>query len=300
MNVSLITWLEPNRGKTPPLHIASRGERFSTLTGVCWVDDHRFVVNHRNGLRLALFDLRHGAAPVLIVPLPHLTDDIAVRPTSDGGHEIAVSGCWDAACSLYRLEGLEQPTITFLETKPNRDRTFCHGVAYDGGGNLCLTFHTGVDPRIEIAGTVSRLPPPWGARDLCFDPASGSYYVVAVSRNPQRAAYERTATSVWSRAPGALEWHRIATIDDVHADACQLHGGRLWMPDQKGDRVLAICLEARRRPVVLRGACFDFPHGLGISGRGMLAVTNYGGSSVALIDLKRPEIPDDRSAAPVA
>lgn len=297
MKVTSIVWREPNRAKTAPLHIASRGARFSTLTGVCWLDEHRFLVNHRNGLRLALFDLRRGNAPVVVVPVPHLTDDIAARRTSEGVHEIAVSGCWDAACSLYRLEDGEKTTITLLETRPNRDRTFCHGVAYDGDGRLCLTFHTGVDPRIEIGGTTSRLPAPWGARDLCFDEASGRHYVVAVARNPQRTAYERTATSLWSRHPGADEWRRIATIDDVHSDACEVRHGRLWMPDQKGDRVLGICLEGGRAPLVLRGDCFDFPHGLGISPSGVLAVTNYGASSVALLDLERLITPGGSPAA---
>jgi len=300
MSVSEITWREPNRANTPPLHIASRGERFSTLTGVCWLDEHRFLVNHRSGLRMALFDLREGRSPVLVVPLPHLTDDIAAHRTADGVYEVAVSGCWEAACSRYRLELAEKTAITLLETREARDRTFCHGVAYDARGTLCLSFHTGVDPRIEIGEATSRLPAPWGARDLCCDPRSGRYFAVAVSRNPQRRAYGKTGTSLWSMLPGAADWRQVATIDGVHADACQVHRGRIWLPDQKGDRVLGICLEGERPPVVLRGPCFDFPHGLGISASGMLAVTNYGSSSIALVDLNRLAIREDPRQPPVA
>lgn len=76
MKITVIPWKEPNRANTPPLHIASRGERFSTLTVLWWIDKFRFVVNHRNRLRLALFDIR-VEGPIAVTPIPHLTDAIA-------------------------------------------------------------------------------------------------------------------------------------------------------------------------------------------------------------------------------
>lgn len=286
VKASQIIWTEPNRAKTPPLNIESRGERFSTLTGVWWIDEFKFVVNHRNGLRIALFDIRAGAKPLAITSIPHLSDDIAARRLDENTWEVAVSGCWDKAYSTYLL-AIHGPEVTFAlkETRQHPDRSFCHGVYYDGEGRLCLAFHTGKNPRIEMANRTWTLPQPWGPRDLCHDSNDGIYYAVAVSKNPQLVAYEQTSTSVWSLKANADQWDLVTVIDDMHSDACQIYQGRLWLPDQKGDRVLGVCLKKEKPPLVIKGKCFDFPHGLAISEKGMLAVTNYGNSSITLVDI---------------
>jgi hypothetical protein len=73
----------------------------------------------------------------------------------------------------------------------------------------------------------------------------------------------------------------------MHSDSCQVYQGKLWLPDQKGDRILGLCLKNEKPTLVVKGNCFDFPHGLGISSQGILAVTNYGNSSVALFDVSQ-------------
>ncbi|HMM58240.1 MAG TPA: hypothetical protein PKD77_11730 [Rudaea sp.] len=285
-----IAWNEPNRRNTPPLHIASRGERYSTLTGVWWLDENRFVANHRSGLRMALFDLREGDAPIVIAPVPHLSDDIAARDLGDGTWEIAASGCWDCAYSIHRLSTQGTPGFRPVEVKPSANRTFSHGIAYDTSGKLWLAFHTGEDPRIETRGRVWRLPPPWGARDVCFDANSGHAYAVAVSKNPTLTAYQQVATSIWHYDPAPDSWNMIDVIDNVHSDACQIYAGRIWLPDQVGDRVLGVDLSGRSPPVVIQDKSLDFPHGLGISDNGSLAIANYGNSSIALFNLNhRPK-----------
>lgn len=287
MKVTQITWNEPNRANTPPLHIASRGERFSTLTGVWWIDAFRFVVNHRSGLMLAVFDIRTPHQPMAISAIPHLTDDIAAKKIDDNLWEIAVSGCWDAAYSIYQLRLGNKSEFKLMSTQAHKDRTFCHGVAYDNTGNLCLTFHTGTNPRIQIADKTWVIPKPWGVRDICYDEMTQSYYAIAVSENPQRSSYLKTSTSIWKYLAESDAWQMINIIDDMHSDACQIYQGRIWLPDQKGDRVLGICLNKEKPQLNIKGSCFDFPHGLGISERGMLAVTNYGSSSITLIDISQ-------------
>jgi hypothetical protein len=285
MKVTRIIWKESNRAKSLPLHIASSGERYSTLTGVWWIDEFRFLVNHRDGLRLALFDIRRGAQPLAVASIPHLTDDIAAKMLGVDLWEIAVSGCWDVEYSIYHLSTVDEVKIEFISTQTQKDKTFCHGVAYDEIGNLCLAYHTGINPRIEIGNKTWVIPKPWGVRDVCYDAISQHYYAVAVSANPQRSAYAKTATSIWIYHSESDEWKMIKMINDMHSDACQVYQGRLWLPDQKGDRVLGVTLSKEKEPVVIKGKCFDFPHGLSISKKGILAVTNYGSSDVVMMDI---------------
>ncbi len=283
--ISSISWVEPNRANTPPLHIASSGARYSTLTGVWWLNDHLFVVNHRSGLRVALFDLRAADNPMLTATLPHLTDDIAARKIGDDVWEVAVSGCWDAAFSILRLTTGGKPKFKLVHTQPHKDRTFCHGVAYGQNGVLALAYHTGANPHIRIGNQVWKLPAPWGARDICFDKNSGDYYSVAVSENPKKAAYKSADTSIWILKKGVDVWRQTHTLEGVHSDTCQVFGEKLWIPDQNNDALLGICIKREEPTVTVKSPSFDFPHGISVSSQGLLAVTNYGSSAISLIDI---------------
>lgn len=285
MKPTLITWTEPNRAKTNPLHIADRGARFSTLTGVTWLDDKRYLVAHRSGLRAALFDTAKNNKPIQIFELPHLVDDIASWKINKNTWEVTVSGCWDSIKSTFNLNLEEVPTLKIKSTTAHKDRTFSHGVRYDKSGNLCIALHTGVDPRIIIGKYLGRLPKPWGARCVCYFDQTETYFAVAVSTNPKMEKYEQTITSVWSLDKPYSDWKMKFNINGTHSDACEVYKNRIWLPDQKLDRVIGVCIQNKFKPIVLRGKFFDFPHGLSISPKGTLAVTNYGNSSVVLLNL---------------
>ncbi len=287
MDVRILEWTEPNRANTPPLHLASRGERYSTVTGVWWIDEHQLVANHQCGLRLAMFDLQKDNLPAALFETPVRSDHVGAKKIDDGTWEIAVSCCWEAAYSLFHLSTDGTPRFSHVYTEAAKDRTFCHGASYDGHGQLCLAYHTGIDPRIEINGVVSRLPAPWGPRYVCHFSEHDIYYAVAVSNNPKRLAYQQTSASLWSKRNDESAWEMIFKLDDFHTDACQIYGGRIWLPDQHGDRVIGFCLEGKKPPAILSGKFLDFPHGLAISPAGMLAVTNYGSSSIAVMDLSQ-------------
>jgi hypothetical protein len=100
---TLITWNEPNRAQTKPLHIANRGARFSTLTGVTWLDNHRYLVAHRSGLRIALFSTQKINQPIKTFELPHLVDDISSKRIDQENWEVIVSGCWDTVSTTFHL-----------------------------------------------------------------------------------------------------------------------------------------------------------------------------------------------------
>jgi len=283
-------WDEPNRRNTPPLHIAKHGARFSTLTGVHWLDNNFFIVNHRSGLRMALFDKRKNNAPISITDLLHLTDDIAAKKINEDTWEIAVSGCWDCEFSLFKLN-IKTHTFEFIYTRAHKNKTFCHGVAYDDYGRLWLALHTGEYPRIEaVDKDVWKLPKPWGARDICFDIDNHKAFAVAVSSNPKLTSYEQAKVSVWEyqlNEPKRIffkkKWKKIIEINNLHSDACAIYKGRIWLPDQLNDRVLAISLDNYNITTV-SNLDFDFPHGISVSEDGMVAVTNYGSSAVILFD----------------
>ncbi len=278
----VLTWIEPNRARTPPLHIASHGERYSSLTGAWWLDERRLVVNHRSGLRLALFDLDAGDAPVAVAPIPHLTDAVTARPVDTGTWDVAVSGCWACAYSVFRLTLAPAPAFRLLRSVPRRDRSFAHGVRYDLAGNLWVAYSTGARPRLEGTGRTWSLPAPWGPRETC-QAADGTVYALATLTDPKRSTYAQTAASVW-RLDGQ-SWTHVLTIPEAHTDAGQVWDGRLYLNDQRADDVMVVDLAAARVADRIRDASYSFPHGLGVSPAGRLAVTNYGTSTVTISDL---------------
>ncbi len=279
-----IVWEEPNRAHTPELQIGRSGGRYSTLTGVWWLDEDKFIVNHRSGLRMAVFDLSVPCEPIWKAEIAHLTDDIAAKVLSPNIWEIAVSGCWDCIYSRYRLELFSTFSVAELEVLHHKNKDFCHGVAYDAMGNLCSTIHTGKEPRIQIGNKINKLPAPWGARDICHDPARKRYIAVAVSANPQRKAYGGVKTSIWICPEASINWECLGVYDNVHADAVDIWNGCIWIPDQVGNRLLAVNSKSGELELVCSGNALDFPHGLGISENGKIAVTNYGTSSVVIVD----------------
>ena len=283
-------WEEPNRAETPPLHIADSGERYSTLTGVWWLDNDSLIVDHRSGLRMAVFQLKDFEKPVWIGEIEHLTDDIAAKKVNDNIWEIAVSGCWDCIASTYQLvkdPSKNQYSANVLKVEQHSRKDFCHGVAYDHKDQLCWSIHTGKNPRIKIGEDFYKLPAPWGARDICYDAARKRYISVAVSANPSKKSYTGATTTIWVLPENANKWECISAIDNLHSDAVDVWNDQIWIPDQLSDRLLALDAESGDIISIFGGDCFDFPHGLGISPEGKIAVTNYGSSSVVVLDAEK-------------
>ncbi|WP_165762761.1 hypothetical protein [Mycolicibacterium iranicum] len=288
-----MSWEEPNRADTPPLHIASRGDRYSSLTGVWWLDDRQYVVNHRSGLRLAVFNLDAGDKPVHKAAIPHLTDDVAAKKLDENRWLVAVSGCWASAYSLFELSPSgftllktvqESRLAPFMRGPLRRGKTFCHGVAYGPTGNLVITYHTGLSPRIVSVSNDEtwRLPSPWGARDACFD-KDGSLYAVANTANPSPSAYEQTSAAIWKLEDG--EFRMIVESPGAHFDAAAIYDGKLYANNQHDDNVSVFDLAAETELDPIVDDAFSFPHGVDVSPNGILAVTNYGTSTVVLRDL---------------
>jgi hypothetical protein len=273
MKFKRLFWREPNRSQGAHLHIASRGQRLSTLTGVAWIDAYRFVVNHQVGLRVAIFDLRADHNPVLVAEVPHNSDAVAARKLTSNSWEIVVSGCWDAVFSTYHLMDDEQSKFYLVKTRRSNDKSFSHGVSFGQNDVCCLAYHTGQRPRIQIGDKSWQLPAPWGPRDVCYDVISDRYFAVAVSHSASMTSYKTASTSLWYLDIDEDKWKILQKFNELHADSCQVHNGLLWFPDQLGDRVLAFDLKLHKRSIILKSECFDFPHGLAISPAGVISAS---------------------------
>ena len=279
-----IIWEQPNRANTPELQIGRSGGRYSTLTGVWWLDSRRYIVAHRSGLKIAVFSTDDMNCPQWTADIDHLSDDIAAKRLNSKKWEISISGCWSCIYSRYELSFETSFEIEKLEVVKSKTSDFCHGVAYDTNGQLCHSIHTGVDPRVTIADKVYRLRAPWGVRDLCHDPYRKRYVAIAVSSNPRRRVYNGVKSSIWTCDEVGSKWSCLAVYDGVHSDAIDIWGEHIWIPDQLGDRLLALKAETGEIDYIVSGDCIDFPHGIGISSQGTIAVTNYGSSSVLLVN----------------
>jgi hypothetical protein len=278
-----VLWQEPNRGEAKKLHVSNSGERTSTVTGAFWLDDHRFVANHRAGQRVALFDLREGHEPLCIASVDFLTDDIsAIRISQDVWH-VVVSGCWDQAYATFELVLKPVPEFRHLSTVGSQDRTFSHGCTYDREGEIWLAYSVGKDPRIQNGHQIWRLPKPWGARKVCFDSATGDTYAVANTNTPKTKSYEDSALGIWRLDKTLGVWNLLRSFSGAHGDALGVYGGHVWAADQVSDTLLGIPLDGGQDIRVKCG--LSFPHGLGISPRGRIAITNYGDSTITVLDL---------------
>lgn len=283
-----IVWEEPNRAETPRLHIGKSGERCSTLTGIWWLDEERFVVNHRSGLRMAVFDRRNSDLRIWTGELAHPTDDISGKRIDENSWEIITSGCWSCIYSRYRLTSSQDTDRPFetelLDVKESPSKDFCHGVAYGDEGRLCYSIHTGMRPRMNIGGVDHTLPYPWGVRKLCYDAARRRYIAVAVSTNPRRSAYRKVMTSLWVLPQDSDRWECLAAYNNMHSDSLGVWKDHIWLPDQLNNRLIAVDAIGGYPEWIGSGDAINFPHGLGISPQGMVAFTNYGTSSIAGLD----------------
>ncbi|ORV91736.1 hypothetical protein AWC12_03470 [Mycolicibacterium iranicum] len=77
----------------------------------------------------------------------------------------------------------------------------------------------------------------------------------------------------------------IVESPGAHFDAAAIYDGKLYANNQHDDNVSVFDLAAETELDPIVDDAFSFPHGVDVSPNGILAVTNYGTSTVVLRDL---------------
>jgi hypothetical protein len=278
-------WNLPNHRNDAPLHISSQGTRYSTVTGVAWLDDNSFVAAHRNGLSIGYFNLQSKNPLICQIEIHHMPDKIAAKKITNDLFEIAVSGSWECAASLYHLRISETPSISHIDTIISPDLIFSHGVHYGPDGNLDICFSAGIDPRITLNGESIFLPPPFGPRDLSYCSIRQRYFVVGVSENPKHQSYQGMQTGIWTFTK-KREPELIKFFENVHSDSCTLYQYDLYLTDQGSHRIISINLLNGQQKFIT-SEYIQFPHDISISQGGHVAIANYGNDSILTFSLNR-------------
>jgi hypothetical protein len=71
----------------------------------------------------------------------------------------------------------------------------------------------------------------------------------------------------------------------AHYDCAAIYNDRLYATNQHDDNIPVFDLKSETLIDVIEDEAFNFPHGIDISSSGILAVSNYGTSSIVLRDL---------------
>lgn len=276
-------WKLPNRRNDAPLHISLQGTRYSTVTGVTWLDDHSFVAAHRNGLSIGYFNLQLKYPLICQIQIHHMPDKIAAKKITKDLFEIAVSGSWEYAASLYHLKIDNTPSITHIDDIISSNLSFSHGVHYGSDGNLGICFSTGDSPRITLGEDTIFLPTPFGPRDICWCNTKNVYYVVGVSENPKQHSYDSVRTGIWTyNLDKNLEL--VKFLDGIHSDSITTYQDYIFLTDQGSHRIISINLISGQQKFITSDY-IQFPHDIGISKSGRVAIANYGNDSILSFSL---------------
>lgn len=280
-----IYWELPNRRDDHPLHISTHGTRYSTVTGVSWLDENSFVGAHRNGLSIGYFNLLSEKPLICEIDIHHMPDKISAKKISSGLFELAVSGSWECEASIYLLNTTEACKIHKIDTLVNQSLTFSHGVYYSPHGELLICFSSGEDPRISIGKQVIYLPKPFGPRDIYWCAAIKKYFIVGVSENPKTDSYQDVRTGIWTyHHSGKIELFKL--LEGIHSDSICVYGDYLYLTDQGHHRIILINSRTDEHYNITSNH-IQFPHDIKISDRGKIAVANYGNSSITIFSFKK-------------
>ena len=220
--------------------------------------------------------------------VPVETDLADVDPS---GTQIVLSNFHHGGFTHFRRVG---DRLEWVQDLPSGFDCKVHGVKFFDAevvaGTLCTTPTGVVLFSLSKGRPILRIDVAEKAQDVAF--SSREELIVLAVRGAPRRERQATYASEISRVRFDLARGSSAVVGtrcfpDAHFDACALHDGRLFLTDQRNDRVEV--LDAATLERVARIGGYDFPHGIDVR-FGLLAVSNYGCNTLDLRALSAIEL----------
>jgi hypothetical protein len=270
-----------------PVYLERRS-RYATVTSVRLLDPETLVCASflEKKLYLVRFDVAAGTHRILDAistthrGIPVETDLADADPS---GEQIALSNFHHGSLGLYRRQG---DRLAFVRDLDFGLEAKVHGVRFASGDLVAVT--VGSTPTgvrfYDLASTrpTIHVDLPRKTQDLALL-SEREMIVLSVHGAPRRRRQTDYGSDVcrvrFDPACGRAEIERLRTFADTHFDACVLHAGRLFLTDQRNDRVEI--LDPDSLEIVGSVGGYDFPHGIDVR-FGLLAVSNYGTNAIDL------------------
>tara|TARA_B110000908_G_scaffold111054_1_gene130263 strand:- start:1782 stop:2783 length:1002 start_codon:yes stop_codon:yes gene_type:complete len=282
---------EPNRADKAKYFVGGK-ERLATMTSVFFIDDSRVVAAHLVGETMHLIECNPEQKSHRFIDTIDTTYNEHGTITDlidyDGNNKILTSNFDDRSGSLYSLEGSK---LRYLKDIPLPITAGnCHGARFYTSDIACLSTNQNdiyfVD--IKTCSVISKLEMPYQIKDFCFIDSSTMVAAFAI-KSPSSGKMPAYASGLLYFSFD-LEDSSYKLIDRWFLKPCAFDAlcfdkdsGKIYITDQYGDRVVVIEIKEGSIDIVGEYEGFDFPHGIDVR-EGLLAVTNYGDSTIEFMD----------------
>jgi len=276
------------------LHFIGDHARHSNLTSVQFLSDDLMACGSFNGCRIDLVSMnkesgtlkRLHSAPGTYARKRVQNDLLGA---SASGEFFATSNFHSGSSTLYSHDGQK---IFRVRDFPLRLKGYVHGVRFYNDRVLALTACSG--PMgvhffdVESGAHLLAIKIARKCQDIIFLSPT-RMLVLAVTGHPQFASFPIYDSEIWvvdfDLKTGKHEIRGGRRYNKTHYDAGAIHEGTLFITDQYNNRLQMIDLDTLEKVGSFSG--YDFPHGIDIR-NGLLAVTNYGTSTLTIDKLPAP------------
>lgn len=276
-----------------PVYLERRS-RYATVTSVRLLDPETLVCASflEKKLYLVRFDVAQGTHRILDeIPTTHrgIPVETDLADADPSGELVALSNFHHGSVGLYRREA---DRLAFVRDVDFGLDAKVHGVRFSSSDLVAVTVGSG-PTGVRFFDLASGRPTihvdlPRKTQDLAFL-SEREMIVLAVHGAPRRRRQVDYASDVcrvrFDPATGRCEVGSLRTFEDTHFDACVLYGGRLFLTDQRNDRVEILDPDSLEIVGSLCG--YDFPHGIDVR-FGRVAVSSYGTNTLDLRPIPAP------------
>lgn len=284
----------PQTGPDIRVHFIGDHARHSNLTSAQFLSDDLLACGSFDGRRIDLISINKDSGTLKrLHSAPGTYRGKRVQNdllgASASGEFFATSNFHSGSSTLYSHDGEK---IFHVRDFPNRLKGYVHGVRFYNDRVLALTACSG--PMgvhffdIESGAHLLAIKIARKCQDIIFLSPT-RMLVLAVTGHPQFKSFPIYDSEIWvvdfDLKTGKHEIRGGRRYGKTHYDAGAVHEGTLFITDQYNNRLQMVDIETLEK--VGHFAGYDFPHGLDIR-NGLMAVTNYGTSTLTLDKLPNP------------